>query len=369
MAADVYEQAQAYLATNNPDKAKGVLRTALALNPLDGAAHLLSSQAEAMAGDLVAAEKHARAAAADAETRGDGFHALARVLGFDPARRAEAVEAATAAVQADPAAWRYRTTLAAALVDARNLPAAREQAEAAVRLAPADPDERARALVATARVFLADPQNRARGYDMVREAAAIDPTDSALQQQVMLAQFATGRRTDALRTALGTLRLTPTASVPPLIARFSVYFLLRRVLGWLLLTAFAVAILILGVVGNLGEPSLLERDPGPLVRIGSLVGLAAFASVLLLVFRPLQNLRTLRMVVRLSRRSALFWFGVGIVGACLLSYLLGVALGALFFPAVPLPVSLLLLGWIVHSFGAFTLRVPPPADLLRSARG
>lgn len=364
MDTDLHVQALGHLHSHRPAQAQEVLRSALALNPLDGAAHLLMAQATAQTGDLVAAEQHARAATADQATRADGFSALARIIGLDEARAAEALEAATAAVGLEPQEWTYRCTLAIALVDVRDFASARAQADTAVRLAPADPAERSRALVTLARVLLADPAGRQQGYQVMREAAALDPTDPGLQQQVMIAQFTSGRRAEAVGTALATLRVTPTGSIAPLIARLSIYLLLRRVLGWMLLSAFLVPLVFFGILGSAGEPPLLTEAPDLVVRAGSAVGLALFALIGAVVLRPLRDRSIARAVWRFARRSALFWTAAVLVGLAVLCYLGGLVLGGLFFPAVPLPLFALLLAWIVHGQGARSLKAPDAASVL-----
>ncbi|WP_203581535.1 tetratricopeptide repeat protein [Microbacterium hibisci] len=364
MAIDPLSEAQVLLDTGQPGRARELLRSALALDPTSGPAHLLTARAAAVTGDLAGAESHARAAAADPDTRAAGFQVLARILGLDDARAPEAVQAAASAVQIEPGEWSHRAVLALALSDVGDVPAAVAQAEAAVQLAPADPSERSRALVSLAQVFLAQPAGRERGYHLMREAAALDPTDAHLQLQVMIAQFTSGRRADAMRTAFASLRVTPTAAVPPLVARFSLYFLLRRLLGWLLLVSFAVPLVFFGIVGNLGEPSLLQTAPDAVVRTAGAVGLLAFAGVIALVLRPLFDRSTARAVWRFARRSGLAWCGGSLVVLALLSYAAALLLGAAAFAGVPLPLLLMIVAWLVHSIGAFALRLPDPATLL-----
>lgn len=370
MAMDRRAQAAMYIEAGQLDRARELLRSALALDPLDGMTLLLFARAEVLSGDLAAGEAHARAATADPELRAAAFDALARIIGVQEGRAAEAVEAAATAARLDPEEWTHRATLALALVDTRDIPAAITQADAAVQLAPHDPAERSRALVALARVYLADPRNRERGYAVMREAAALDPMDAALQQHVMIAQFSTGRRAEAIATAFACLRVTPTSKTPAVIARFSVYLLTHRVLGRLLLISFAVPLLFLGVVGNLGgEQTLLQSAPDLVMRAAALVGLAAFAAVLLRVLRPLRDPSTARAVWRFARRSALFWLGAAGVSISILCYLAVLVVGSVLFPGVPLPVMILFATWIVHSWGSASLRVPTAAQLLPATTG
>lgn len=354
-----------YLQARQAEKARELLRSALALNPTDGTALLLLAQTELASGDLAAAERHARAATADDDARANAFQALSRIIGLDDTRVTEAVGAAVSAVQLEPEEWSHRAVLATALTDARDFPAAVAQADAAVRLAPADPAERSRALAALARVYLADPANRQHGYRIMRDAAALDPTDPVLQQQIMVAQFTVGRRPEAIATALASLRVTPTAAVPPLIARFSMYFLLRRLLGWLLLVAFAVPLVFFGFIGNIGgDAAALETNPALIVRAGALVGLIGFGLVSAFVLRPLADRSVARAVWRFARRSALVWFDGVMIALAVLSYLLGLAIPEQFVPAVPLPFLLMLFARIVHGWGGVTLKLPSTASLV-----
>ena len=365
MAANRLAQAAVYIEAGQLERADELLRSALALNPLDGTALLLRARVAALSGDLAGSEAHARAATADGEVRAAAFDALAKIVGLDPARAPEALEAAGTAVRLEPDAWQHRATLALALLDARDVPNAIAQADAAVQMAPPDPAERSRGLVALARVYLADPGNRERGYRVMREAAALDPMDPGLQQQVMLAQYATGRRAEAIATAFGSLRVMPTSRVPALIARFSVYLLTRRLVWWLLLAAFAVPLVFFGIVGNLGgRTTLLESAPEVVIRVAGLVGLVAFGGVVAVVLRPLRDPSTARAVWRFAAQSALFWFAGIAIALSVLSYLLALVLGPLFFPGVPLPFLILLVTRIVHSWGALSLRVPPAAALM-----
>lgn len=264
MDADPRAQAMTYLQVRQPDKARELLRSALAQNPTDGTALCMLAHVEASVGNLAEAERYARMATANAR-HGDPRRRLRHAVAPDRARRRrgrEALEAASAAAQLEPEEWRHRAEVSAALADLRDFPAAEAQAMAAIQLSPVDPAERSRALVALARVYLADPAQRQRGYQVMREAAALDPTDPSLQQQVMSAQFTAGHRAEAIATAFASLRVTPTAAVPPLLARLSVYLLLRRLLGWLLLVAFAVPLLFFGIIGNIGgDAAALETDP------------------------------------------------------------------------------------------------------------
>lgn len=364
MAGDRLAQAAVSIESGQFDTARELLRSALALNPLDGTALLLFARVDALSGDLNAGEVHARAATADAEVRAAAFAAVAKIVGLQEGRAGEALEAADAAVRLEPDEWSHRATLAQALLDARDMPNAIAQADAAVQLAPPDPAERSRALVVLAQVYLADPGNRERGYAVMREAVSLDPTDPALRQQVMLAQFATGRRAEAIGTALASLRVMPTSRVPVVIARFSVYFLTRRVVGWLLLAAFALPLVSFGIVGNIGDPSLLQAAPEIVIRVAALVGIAAFGAVLFATLKPLRDPATARAVWKFGRRSALFWFAAIAVAISALSYVLALILGPLFFAGVPLPFLILGVTWVVHSWGALTLRFPSTASLL-----
>ncbi|MFT4137120.1 tetratricopeptide repeat protein [Microbacterium sp.] len=367
MDADPRVDALMHLQTRQYAKARELLQGALAQNPTDGDALILLAQTEASVGNLAEAERYARMATGDAgtATRAAAFAALSRVIGLDGTRAAEARDAATAAVQLEPEEWSHRAKLAAALTDLRDFPAAEAQAMAAIQLAPADPGERAQALVALSRVYLADPAQRQRGYRVMRDAAALDPTDPSLQQQVLTAQFTAGHRAEAIATALSSLRVMPTAVVPPLLARLSVYLLLRRVLGWLLLVAFVVPLLFFGIIGNLGgDSAALEQNPAVIVRAGAFVGLIGFALVLTGVLRPLADRSVSRAVWRFARRSALAWFDGILIALAVLSYLTGLAVPLLFVPAVPLPFLLMLVAWIVHGWGGLAFRVPSAATLL-----
>ncbi|MFT4228887.1 MAG: hypothetical protein QM602_01195 [Microbacterium sp.] len=364
MEQDPREQAMLHLQTGRPEQARELLRSVAALNPTDGATQLLLAQAEVMLGDRAAAEGHARAATGDADTRAAAFHALATLIALDEHRAGEAVEAAASAVRLEPDDWSHRAVLATCLADARQIADALAQAEAAVQLAPPDPAERSGALVALARVCLTDPAHRSRGYRVMREAAALDPTDPALQQQVMIAQFQTGRRAEAIGTALTSLRMTPRAAVPPLIARLSAYLLARRVVGWLLIVSFAVPLVFLGIIGGSGDPSLLETGPALVARLGGAVGLLGFAAVFALTLRPLRDPSTARAVWRFARRSALLWFDAILVGLAVLNYLLALVLGELYPPGVPLPFLLLLVTRVVHGWGGIAFRVPDTDTLL-----
>lgn len=364
MAADPVLQAEVLLDAGQRSRAEELLLAALRLNPADGRAHLLMARAVASTGDLAGAERHARAATADPHTRAEAHRVLAQLIAFDDTRIREGVDAAARAVELEPDQWRHRAQLAIALADARDLPGAVAQADAAVRLAPDEPTQRARALVSLARVYLSAPHTRDRGHDLMRQAAALDPTDIALQQHIVIAQFATGRRAEAVATAVGVLRQTPTAAVPPVIARFSIYFLVRRLLGWLLLVSFLTPLISLGIVGSAGEPSLLGRAPDLVSRLGALGGLAGFALVAFLVLRPLREPAVARAVWRFARRSALFWTSAVLVGLAVASYLLALVMGAAFIAGIPLPLAVLILARLVHGFGAATLKTPDAAELI-----
>lgn len=367
MDADPRAQAMTYLQVRQPDKARELLRSALAQNPTDGTALCMLAHVEASVGNLAEAERYARMATADADaaTRAAAFGTLSRLIGLDAARGREALEAASAAAQLEPEEWRHRAEVSAALADLRDFPAAEAQAMAAIQLSPVDPAERSRALVALARVYLADPAQRQRGYQVMREAAALDPTDPSLQQQVMSAQFTAGHRAEAIATAFASLRVTPTAAVPPLLARLSVYLLLRRLLGWLLLVAFAVPLLFFGIIGNIGgDAAALETDPALIVRAGAFVGLVGFGLVFAFVLRPLADRSVARAVWRFARRSALAWFDAVMIALAVLSYLTGLVVPLLFVPAVPLPFLLMLVTWLVHGWGGLALKTPSVGELM-----
>lgn len=355
---EAVDQAVILLDAGQTTKARALLRSALAQSPTDGRAHLLMARAEALGGDLAAGERHARSAAADPDTRAAALELLARILGFDRTRVREAVEAASAAVQADPQNWSHRAALALALSDARDVANATAQAEAAVQLAPADPVERSRALMSLARVFLADPAHRERGYRVMRDAAALDPTDPALQQQVMIAQFQSGRRAEAVRTALESLRVTPTAAVPPLLARLSVYFVLRRLLWWCLLVTFAVPLVFIGILSNIVDA------PDALVRAAAATGLVALAGTVALTLRPLRDAATRRAVWRFARRRVPTWIAAVALALSMLGYAVALVLGEAAFAGVTLPLALVLVAVLAHALGAFGLRVPSAASML-----
>ncbi|MFE1665199.1 tetratricopeptide repeat protein [Microbacterium sp. P02] len=353
-----HERAEAYIAARQLDRARDELNAALRQDPNDGDALIMLSQVATFSGDLAGSEQMARLACAIPEHRAYGLVAFARVVGVrGPERAPEALAAATEAVNLEPQIWQMRAALASALADTRDYENARVQAEAAVQLAGADPGERAGALVGLARVFAATPGGQPRAYAVATEAAALDPTNPRIQQLLTETEFGSGKRADALASALAILRQSPTAVLPPVIAQFSLYLLIRRAVGFLLLTSIGVAIVFLGFFGEaLGQSAA--------ARLGGGAGLAAYVAVLLTTLGPLTDPSIRRPVWRFGKRRASVWIALVLVVSALLCYsVLALILGS--FAGVAFPFALMLIAWIAHLFAAFGLSVPDLESVLR----
>ncbi|MBQ9916548.1 MAG: tetratricopeptide repeat protein [Microbacterium sp.] len=318
------ERARLYLQAGRPIEARTQLRAILAESPTDARAHLLSARAEILLGDPPSAEAHARAATADPDVRAVAFGVLSEIVGLDPLRKAEAVDLASAAVRADPADWQLRGILGRSLARTGDLGNAWAQAEEGVRLAPNDPSSRARALVDLARVPLADRRGGQRMRAIMRDAAALDPTDPEVVSMLAVAQLHAGRRREAIATSLGVLRSSPTDRFPVVVARVAMHAIVARfslvLLGVGLLAPVAAGLVARGTVS--GTPA----------RVGGAVGLTAIAVAVTLMVRSLTRAIDRRRLWTLVRRQAGFWVGVAAVAIAVVIYAVGLIFGVFLLP-------------------------------------
>lgn len=356
MTSEALQQAQGLLDFGKPDRALELLRAALAGDPTHPGLHLAAGVAQHALGAHAEAEAHARAAAADPELRGDALQLLSLTLATDPKRRREALEAAAAAVEVDPHEWRYRRTLALALLRLGRSGDAFTEAHIAVGLTT-DEHDRARALAVLAAVRAAQG-DRPAARSTAAEALRNDPTALDLLDVLMRVQLATGQRAEAMSTALAVLRQAPTDRETAGLARIALYLIERRLLGWLLLVAFLVPMLTFGMIssiqGGFGDGTGLVEQTG--FRLGCAVALAGALAVIALVLRPLRDAGVRHAVLRFAHRVVRSWLVAAAIAAMLLCYLAGIVLGTFIFPVLTLPLLLLIVTRWLHGFAGWFLR-------------
>lgn len=357
---DSLARAEFHLDAGQYGPARELVEGVLRQDPHSGAAHLLMARVQVSTGDLLGAEQSARLAMAIPEARAPGLFVLSRVVGLDPRRAGEALDAATEAVRLDPNEWRYRDLLGERLVDVRDFPNAIAQAEIAVRLAPEDPDEKATALRGLAQVSLNVPGHGWRAYQAAHQAVALDPTNPAGHQMLAAVQLGLQQHSKAVFSSLAVLRDDPTAVLPPTLLTFALYFLVRRTLGFMLLAAWMVPMLAIGVGSNIVD---IETQNALLGRVGGALGIVLFALVVLLVFRPIAQPSVRRAVWRTGRKLGWFRMDLVFVALALLGYLL--ALGPGWLLAIPPVAFLMIIAWIAHGVAARSLRFPEPMELIK----
>ena len=345
---DAVRHAQGLLDAGRPEQALPILRAELAGDPTDPRLHLLAAIAQARLGALAEAEHHARAVLPSPELHASACQLLAEILGHDPARHAEALDAAAGAVRSQPQSWHNRATLAAALIRVRRTRDAIIEARAAVDLTTDDHD-RARALAVLAAAHAAN-RDKTEARVVAVQALRLDPGGLDLLDLLMRIQLATGQRAEAMATALAVLRQAPTDREPPMLARIALYLVEHLLIIGLLLVAVAVPMLTFSALSQV--PGALADGGSPAadlaIRLGCAAGLAGALGVIALRLRPLANRSVRAAVLRFARRQALSWFtGIVVVGM-LVSYAIGIVAGGALFAALTIPFGLMLLAWLVH---------------------
>lgn len=342
----VYRSADALIAGRQFEEARQLLRGVLAEDPTDGAALLLLARTDAEAGDDASARASAMQAANIPHLRPEASLLLARLASDDT----EAVRWTQEAVRLAPDEWRYRSMLAAALANVGRHGDAIAQAEAGVEMAPQDPDTQAWALTALGYALAASPGQRKHGVEVMRRAAALDPTDPAIAHYLAFAQFQAGQRAGAIETALRVLRVTPTERSLPLLSATALFLLVRRALSWLIPVVWIVPIVFIGFLSSV-------IGLAPASRLGGAVGLALVGVIVTLDLSPLREASIRRSVWRVARRRPVMWVVLTLIGISVICYLAALVLG--WFGGVAWPAFVVTLAYIIHSYSALALRPKP----------
>lgn len=158
--------------------AQATLQTHLATNPGDGAARIELSRVLLMQRDAAGAEAQARVATEDPRVMAWAQAALARIIGLDTRRAAEALDWAQRAVTAQQTDADIQLVYAARLADVGRVAESVAVFERAISLSPPDPLLRARAHTSAAVALVNTTDGRATARRHATTALQLDPSNA-----------------------------------------------------------------------------------------------------------------------------------------------------------------------------------------------
>lgn len=257
----------------------------------------------------------------------------------------DTLQAALSAVSADPQNWVAHLDLASELSLRQDHAGALREGNYGVELSPEQPRERASALIRLAQLVLLAGDRR-QAAAIAASALTLQPTNSVVI--TWSADFArrAGRHVEAIRIA-STDPHPESESVD--IAKLAVFQLTARLVGWLLVVAFATALTFIGILGQIVDTQLAAR-------LGGIAGLLGFAAVITTTLRPLTDLDIAASLWQFARRSVRTVIaGIAILAAAICYALLAINLAQ--YAGIALPFGLMLITRIIH-WSVFAPRAP-----------
>ena len=343
------DRALVLLGAGDLEQAERLLVEWLTYAPDDAWAHLALADIGLTSHRPLLAERHARRALEQEQTRPLAAMQLATLCEQGHGTREDGLQWALYSANLDPQRSSLRQVLATRLYDTGDKQQALLQARSAVALAPRDPTERARALGRFAEFCLRESDWQREGRRAAEDAVALDPDEPNIARVLGLLQIATWQSSAGLLSIMGAARRSPADPRNSSLISIALYGVLMRALTWSTVVTWALVLTGIGVGATNSQPPVVARWTS-----SAIVG--ATALTWLLCLRGLTAHGVRRDVWEAARRRSHSW----VIGIALTMIMAAFAVVSLTADYYLLWLSALAMCVLWFGFAAASPRGTPP---------